>query len=141
MQKVADSHEILIHALDLFHRSPIHREWSVTDFIRLVLPPLQHEQIILIKDDEDVPLGVVTWAWLSPEAEAGFLNRTRKLQPDDWAKQSDADRAYVIDLIAPGHAPMMVREVRDRLIQDGAQSACWYRSLKGRHQTYTRKDR
>ena len=139
MKTVTDPSEILIHALDLFSRSDLHRDWSVDDFLRLVMPPIRAGQILVLKNENDAPIGLATWAWLSPEAETGFLNRTRKLQPGDWTRDSDADQLWVIDVIAPDCAALMIREVERKLIHEGAEQAHWYRSRKGRRASYRKR--
>ena len=59
------------------------------------------------------PLGFITWAFFSAEAEQAYLTGSRKLQAEDW---NSGDIPYVIDFVGPfGSVMQMVKEARAHL--------------------------
>ena len=98
----------------LIPESPIHRVWKPEDIARLFIPPLSLGQCFGFTDG-GLPIGFFTWMRLTEEAEHGYLTRTRKLRPSDWAA---GDRIWAGDAIAPfGAVGQMVRIVRRELSQ------------------------
>ena len=96
----------------LMGQSDQHCSWTVDDIHRLVLPPIALQQF-RIWEVESQPVGFLTWAMLDDEAEQGYLNGTRKLQPDDWQAGKNL---WLIDFVAPhGGVMAMVREGREHL--------------------------
>lgn len=89
--------EILGTVLWFMMHSPLHRNWFVHDLERLVLPPVQLMQFRLYRNEERY-FAFVSWAWLTEEAERGFISGNRLLQPEDWQA---GDRLWFIDFIAP----------------------------------------
>ena len=95
----------------LMMHSDVHRVWDGGSRYRLVLPPIMLGQYFDFRDDDDDLTGFFTWANLTEEAETGYLERTRKLQPDDW-NAGDGSRIWMIDVLAPfGGLRAMIREV------------------------------
>jgi hemolysin-activating ACP:hemolysin acyltransferase len=55
----------------------------------------------------------MSYALFNEETEAGYLDGTRFIQPDDWAA---GDRLWLVDFIAPfGGVREIVREGRNHL--------------------------
>lgn len=116
----------------LIPESPIHRAWGGWDVVRLFGPPLFRGQCFGFTR-WGKPWGFFTWAGLTEEAERGYLARTRKLQPGDWAA---GDRVWVIDAIAPfgllaKMAGVMRRELSRMADEQGwaATEARWARTF------------
>ncbi|TWB39216.1 toxin-activating lysine-acyltransferase [Nitrospirillum pindoramense] len=80
----------------LLTQSPIHRHLKLADLEWLVMPPLLAEQYRIYRDGTK-PVGVVTWGYLSEEAEAR-LTAGERPQVGDW---KSGDRCWIIDLVAP----------------------------------------
>ena len=74
-----------------------HETWTIKDIQRLVIPPLKLNQYRIYADKE-VPLCYASWAMLPEEAEEGYKNKTRKIQPEDW---NSGDNLWLIDVICP----------------------------------------
>ena len=74
-----------------------HRHLFVTDFEWLLVPPILAKQFRLYRRD-GVPIGFVSWARLTEEAEARLINGAVKLAPKEW---TEGDRLWIIDVIAP----------------------------------------
>lgn len=86
--------------LDLMNLSDFHRQYNEEDMHRLIYPAIKNNKCVMYYDDEK-PIGMFTYMWLSSSAEEGYLKGTRKLQPEDWETASFAGKLYVIDFIAP----------------------------------------
>ena len=96
----------------LMGHSDQHCDWSVDDIHRLIIPPVALQQFRIWQVDEH-PVGLMTWALFNEETEAGYLDGSRKIQPEDW---NAGDRLWLVDFIAPyGNVREMVREGRDHL--------------------------
>jgi cytolysin-activating lysine-acyltransferase len=96
--------------------SAIHKNWYIKDIERLFIVPLEMDQARLFYRDGKV-IGFISWAFLSYEAEDSFLNRSRKLQSEDW---KSGQRIYIMDLIAPyGDAGNIGRWMREYLTPYG----------------------
>jgi cytolysin-activating lysine-acyltransferase len=106
----------------LMQGSPRHRAYSVGDVFREVWPCVARGQCLAGS------WGFATWAFLTAEAEAGFVNRTRLLEPGDVAA---GDRLWVLELVAPrGHAARAARAVRAHLeATTTATGARWTRTF------------
>lgn len=85
---------------ELMELSEFHRQYSEEDMQRLVYPAIRNNQCVVYYDDEK-PVGMFTYMWLTSEAENGYLKGTRQLQPEDWETAPFNGRLYVIDFIAP----------------------------------------
>lgn len=97
-------------AVALATASERHRDMTVMDIERCFFPPVAHGQC-LVAIENDMPVGFMSWAFLSEDIATGFANRTRILQADEWAS---GDQVWIIDLIAPfGHCKEFVRFARD----------------------------
>lgn len=121
-------------AVAMMPSSPVHRDWTVTDVARLIGPPLLLRQCFAFDDGLNIR-GFVTWANLTEEAEAGFLARTRLLQPEDW-NAGDGSRIWIIDALMPfgGVLGMLRRVAKEmRAIMDAnnwpATEVKWTRTL------------
>jgi len=86
---------------DLFFlamRSPRHAGQPLAALREAFEPPLVLGQVRVFRFDE-VPRGIFTWAWFSPEAEQRYVTGNR-LAPEDWRS---GERLWLIDLVAPYH--------------------------------------
>lgn len=92
----------------LLDTSPAHRRYSVEDIYRIIYAPIVLDQYRIYRDAAGRALTFVTWAWLSPMAARGFIDRTRLLQPGDF---QSGDELWFIDIV--GHNPNMRGIVRD----------------------------
>lgn len=114
-------------------QTKVYRPYRLADFDRLFVPPIMLGQYYTLEHDE-ILTGFVSWANLTEDAEAGFINRSRKLQPSDWSA-GDYSRIWIIDCLAPwGGIMKMARHVSADLREkadDGnwpAKCAKWTRT-------------
>jgi|TARA_Y100000310_G_scaffold48435_2_gene44902 hemolysin-activating ACP:hemolysin acyltransferase len=119
--------------LFLAMQAKVYRPYRLADFDRLFVPPVMLGQYYTF-EDADVLTGFVSWANLTEEAEAGFLDRSRKLQPGDWSA-GDYSRIWLIDCLAPWGGIMKItrhitKDLRAKAEAGGwpAQKAQWART-------------
>ena len=125
---------LLGNVVALLALSAVHRTWTAQDIARLVTTPVMLRQCFAFVEAGRL-IGWASWANLTEEAEAGYLARTRKLQPMDWAA-GDGSRIWIIDALAPwGGILSMARQIKSELrtIADQrgwpATEARWARSF------------
>jgi len=105
--------------LSLMSRSEVHKKWTVEDIGRLIIPAVIHNKIRFYVDNGKM-VGFATYAFLSEEAEKGYLDGTRKLQPSDF--KGEEGSMWFIDFIAPyGHTKQFVRALRKEFKDHTAQ--------------------
>ncbi len=104
------------------HSGP-HRRMQIDEIEEIFLAPLAIGQLRRWSRGR-VVVALATWAWLSEEAEATYL-QTGKVPSGDWGS---GDRLWFIDVIAPfGDARAVTHELRG-IIPAGrtARSARWH---------------
>lgn len=97
----------------LWMHSPTHRRCPLEHLQRLLMPAIKTGQFVLVlrNDEHQQPVGVMTWANLTDEAERRYLQSLdRTLQPRDW---EEGDRPWVLDIVVPfGGTLQMVSAIR-----------------------------
>lgn len=100
----------------LWMQSSTHRKCPLQELNRLLMPALKTGQFILaLKNDQtQQPVGLLTWACLTPEAEQRYLQTLDEtIQPIDWQQ---GDRPWVLDFVVPfGHIREMTTAIRQEL--------------------------
>lgn len=81
----------------LYSMSEMHRHWPIGSIHQWLLPALINKQYRIYHVGKK-PVGLVTWAHMTAEAETAYVRNARSLQPKDW---TGGDRNWVIDFIAP----------------------------------------
>jgi outer membrane protein assembly factor BamB/hemolysin-activating ACP:hemolysin acyltransferase len=93
----------------LMARSPGYRDLTQADFSRRILPALLVNQARVFLYGRQ-PVGMVTWACLTEEAEARFAAKAELPDPEQWR---GGDRVWIIDVVAPfGGSRAMLDKVR-----------------------------
>lgn len=101
----------------LMANSALHRQWTIADLVRLVFPPLELEQAWVFLRGRK-PVGYLSWAYLSVEAEEGYRSSMRPLQAEDW---KSGNRLWYVDLVAPyGDLPEIVAYARKHAFPKGS---------------------
>lgn len=129
------SFELLGRIVGLMARSPRHREYSVADIERLILPPLRLGQCAVIRDGDRVT-GWGSYALFTKSAENGFISGQRRIRTSDWGA---GDRLWLMDVIAPHGTPERVtREMRKMLKGQGyGGETIRFRRTKGDQRRYS----
>ncbi len=98
--------------MTLMLNSPTHLNYKIQHFNNIVLPPVQLNQYRIYHDAKKRPVGFVSWAMLSKEAEDKFLNHATPLTLEEWAS---GDKIYIMEFIAPyGHAQKIAADLKKR---------------------------
>lgn len=77
-------------------RSEWHSRMNVANLRSAFEPAIELGQYRIFRFD-DVPRGLITWAWMSAEAERKYVSGAL-LDPADW---QSGDRLWLLDMIAP----------------------------------------
>jgi|TARA_R110001599_G_scaffold82082_1_gene221199 hemolysin-activating ACP:hemolysin acyltransferase len=88
-------------AISLFCQSELHRRWFLEDIPRLVTAPLQHGKMKIFYSELGVPEGLFSHLFFDDKDQVGFLEGSRRIQPEDWAKGPGEGTLWVVDMIAP----------------------------------------
>lgn len=96
---------------ELMSLSDYHKTYSSDGVQRLILPPIVNKKMLIHYDEFNKPLAFCSYAFLSPEAEKGYMTRTRKLQPMDFENENGT--LWCIDFAAPyGNCRKIIRDMR-----------------------------
>ena len=76
--------------------SPLHCKYQINDITNNFLPPLDLDQFRIYKKG-DMPIALITWAYLDESTEEKYQNQQYDLKLNDWNK---GDRLWFIDFIA-----------------------------------------
>lgn len=102
-------HKLLGEVVSLLLCSNVHRAYQIADIGAVFFPPIQCNQFRLYHQNKRL-VGLVTWAYLTPEVQEKYLSGTYNLHPEDW---SAGDNLWIIDWISPfGHTKQIARDLR-----------------------------
>ena len=108
----------------LMSNSPVHKLFTVSDLMRVLVPPLQLDQYKVFRQ-QNKPVGFVSWAWLTNTTALGYITRQRRLKASDWNK---GKQLWVIDVIAENYSPVkIIRYLRNRF-EPTVDKAYWHRA-------------
>ena len=77
--------------------SPFHRKWKVSSVLERIIPPLALGQFRIVVKNEK-PVGFLTWALFTEDAETAYLKKHRKIKLEEW---NAGDRLWFTDFVAP----------------------------------------
>jgi len=93
---------VVDEVIGLMGESEWHKHYSTTDIERLITPAVYYDRARCYFDNETEELvGFLTWTFLTPEAEKGYIDGTRMLQPYDWKTEPIDGNLWIIDMVAP----------------------------------------
>lgn len=90
--------ETLGKALWLWSCSKLHSRWPLESAIHYIIPAIEFEQCRLMLDENGMPRGYASWAWLNPQTEHKYIMDPNSLSYNDWRS---GDRLWFIDFISP----------------------------------------
>ena len=112
--------------LGLMLHSKLHRNYTIEQINRLVMPPVNLNQNLALYEGRCL-VAWSSWAFMDERLADKFLDSNHKMQPEDWCS---GEFLVVMDYVAPfGHAKKLYRAMRD-LFKDQKQGA-WVRHTKG----------
>lgn len=99
-------------------QSKVHKDWTISDFWRLIMPPIVQNKIIYdIADNGHSLQGFTTFGFFSDEALEGYKTGTRKIQIKDFNSGSNI---VLVDAIAlHNNGTKLMFKLRKRLIELG----------------------
>jgi cytolysin-activating lysine-acyltransferase len=118
----------IVDGLYMFSQSPEHIRYTISDFNRYLVYPVLHDKCRIFYEDEK-PIGLVTWAWLTNEEVDAFLSTKWAL--DETTYQRDTgDQLWGMDFIAPfGHTRLVMRRMRQISKDLYGDTKCHWRRL------------
>ena len=105
---------LLGHVTWLYTQSQQHKHYFIQDIESRVLPAIVTDQckIYLQESATQLPLGYVSWAYLSEQAEERHI-ATQRIAPGDW---KSGDRVWIIDFVVPfGGAAEALDDIRNKI--------------------------
>jgi hemolysin-activating ACP:hemolysin acyltransferase len=131
-----DLKQAVLDGIYLFSNSKDHRHYSISEFLSYLVYPVLHNKIQFFYD-EGMPVGLVTWCYLSNEKAQRFLDDEYILQEEDYVAE-DGDQLWGIEFIALyGHTFKIMRRMkevhRDRY---GSTRTVYWRRFKARRQIH-----
>ncbi|MHA7878864.1 MAG: toxin-activating lysine-acyltransferase [Saccharospirillum sp.] len=102
-------HQALGMMMWLMSHADYHRAWRLWSVDTDIVPALIHGQCKLYFDDQQNPVGFVTWAWLDDFAKQQVLRNTKPLSIDQW---HSGEHLLLNDFVAPwGHAKFIMKDI------------------------------
>lgn len=128
----------VLDSLYLFNQSEFHRQYTLSDFNHYAVFPLLHGRMRIYYEDEK-PVSLVSWCWLSDQKAALFLNNEYAPTEEDYSL-SIGDQLWGMDFIAPfGHAFQTMKTIRHELDETyGAGTAVRWRRYKNPNKLHKR---
>lgn len=115
---------VLGAAVWLWMHSASHRNTPLHGLSNLLLPAIKHGQFILASE-QDKPVFYLSWARMSLEAEARYLQQHPMLMPAaDWIS---GDRIWLLDCVAPFGHGLPLRHIVTRLFAHHCMRALYHR--------------
>lgn len=103
-------HEALGMMMWLMKHANYHSQWPLWSIETDIVPALMHGQSKLYFDDQQNPVGFVTWAWLDDDAKSQVLENIYPLTFDQWKSGSHPMAA---DFVAPwGHSRLITKDLK-----------------------------
>ncbi len=108
----------------LMSKSNTHKQFTISDLMRVVIPPLELGQYEVFRE-QNKPVGFVSWAWLTNTTAFGYITRQRRLKSSDWNK---GNQLWVIDVIAENYSPIkIIRYLRNKF-EPIVDKVYWHRA-------------
>jgi len=115
---ISDS-KALSDGLELFKQSKWHKVYNLNDIHRYLIAPIKYNRIRLYYQ-EDKPIGLVTWCWLTKEAGSNLLQNQYYITEEDYIAD-DKEELWGIEFVTPyGNARevmSMIRKEHNKLYQ------------------------
>lgn len=105
-------HKLLGEIVSLLLCSDVHRVYQIADIGAVFFPAIQRNQFRMYHENKRL-VGLVTWAYLTPEVQEKYLSGAYNLRPEDW---SAGDTLWIIDWVSPfGHTKKIARDLKQNV--------------------------
>lgn len=122
--------QLLVDALMVLGSSPYHRGMDIEKLERYIIAAIKNRRLIIIRNKDERPVGVFTWAYLSPDREPRYMADPTCIVASDF--ESDDGTLWAIDFAAPhGNCRQVVRALR-RMFSKGTKFRI-YRTEQNRY--------
>ena len=100
----------------LMSQSEYHRNWDMATFDAEITAAILNSQYRIYFDEQDNPIGLATWAWISDECRQHLIEEQGALKFNDW---KSGEHLLFNDYIAPwGHAKAILKDLRTNVFPD-----------------------
>ena len=108
---IIDNSKAIADGLQLFINSSIYNRYRLKDINTYLVLPVNNNKIRIFYQ-QDQPIGLITWCWLSTTKSNLFLDDKYNPSEEDY-KQDTSDKLWGMEFIAPfGHTRKMMRSIR-----------------------------
>jgi cytolysin-activating lysine-acyltransferase len=112
---------IFVDIISLMAHSSIHKNWSLSEIIRVTVPPLMLNQCRVFKKNGK-PIAYISWAFFNEASVKAYIKGTRKLQLSDW---NSGKELWAMDFIAPfGDVAKIIRKCK-KVLGGPSKSKRW----------------
>ena len=103
--------QLLVDALKVLGSSTYHRGMTVEKLERYIIAAIKTRRLIIIRNKDEQPIGVFTWAYLSADREPRYMADPTCILASDF--ESEDGTLWAIDFAAPfGYCREVVRALR-----------------------------
>ena len=120
--------EDISDVLYLMGRSDFHNWYGDEEFSKYVMPPLQANQYVILRDEGRVPFVFASWAFPTHD-QVGEYVQELEFMPEGY--EGGGDIPWLIDFIAEGgkrNIALGFRKVKNVLSSKGYNQAFWLRA-------------
>lgn len=132
--------DVLVDALSLFIQSKGHQHYTLADLTPYVVYPNKYDKLRVFYEEGE-PIGLVTWAWLTPDRAEQFRLGLADLTEKDYkAEKADKLQFWGIDFISPyGKARKIMSEIRKESRERYGAVSVKFRRLKNPTKEHTQR--
>lgn len=108
-----DRYKAVVDGIGLFNEGDTHSKYTLTELNTYLLLPIEYNRIRFYYQD-DKPIGLITWCWLSPTQSTLFLEDKYQPTPEDYQRENPGEGylLWAIEFIAPfGHTRKVIRNI------------------------------
>ncbi|MBZ7451592.1 toxin-activating lysine-acyltransferase [Klebsiella michiganensis] len=108
-----DIYRKLGNAFELLAYSELHKDYSVEYLYREIYLPASLKQMYVYYDEDELPVGFITWASINSIVEGNIENNYTGLSIKEW---NCGERLFINDLVCPwGGSRFIVNDIKNRL--------------------------
>jgi len=138
---VIDKYKAVVDGIELFGLGNTHSTYTPSELNTYLLLPIQYNRIRLYYQDNK-PIGLITWCWLSPTQSNLFLEDEYEPVSEDYQRENPGQDYLLwgIEFIAPyGHAHKLMRTIRNEHTElYGTTSMVHFRRFYDRNKLHKR---
>lgn len=127
----------LVDSILLFLDSPTHQHYTVGSLYSYVVLPHKFNRLKVFREEGEA-IGLLSWAWLSPDRADQFVLGLAKLNERDYVNTKG--QLWGIDFIAPkGKVRQLLRQAREEHLSLNSDAEIRFRRLSDPSKVHIRK--